>query len=179
MISWTIFWRPVYKEVYLRICVGGRKTNQQRREKKGNLPLRKRSSTVDDTLTENMSLRPQYIQPLDVFPQPLISERHIPDHTSVNCSRWWKKLRIYVLSIANLQILYILNILWLTSSGETDAWSCYCQRKCPSTNFFKKNKQFLSLQLSDFVRNLCNDIDDREREREKKNHPSSNMLGYS
>lgn len=56
-----------------------------------------------------------------------------PDHTSVNCLE--KILRIFFLSIANLQILYILTILWLTKSGETNAWSCYCQRKCPSTNF--------------------------------------------
>lgn len=51
------------------------------------------------------------------------------------CELSRENLEIFFLSIANLQILYILNILWLTKSGETNAWSCYCQRKCPSTNF--------------------------------------------
>lgn len=160
----------------------------------GNLPL-----TGNATHQNVYILRPWYIQTLDVFPPAPIPERHIPDHTSVNSSRWWwwwwrwkdekKELRIYVLSIANLQIFYLLNILWLTSSGETNAWSCYCQRKCPSTNFVPF---FCFLSFNNFfpcnyltLCGICATTWEREREKrkektkeKKKPNPSSNMLGY-
>lgn len=57
-------------------------------------------------------------------------------HLNIQIIRLWTVKKSWIsFLIANLQISYILNILWLTKSGKTNAWSCYCQRKCPSTNF--------------------------------------------